>query len=514
MIDKVNELYKTMLSKFKGGISNTSTSKFNDIKKLFREQYNLSDEDVYATGAGSRPGNLEVRLSQGVQATKHTSLCLAFLIDTKNTRENREKLVKSTFVTIRKSLGRGKSSYDNILIFIDSDNTLFASGLMYTPESNFYEELTTDFDIEITRLADDENTLQPNQAEERIGSTPFNTLNLDTLGNTIIYGPPGTGKTFKMQEYIALLNDDSSYFNVTFHQSFSYEEFVEGLKPVLDGTENGEIKYRIEQGLFKSACEKAVELAGYLSLKECIEDDNASRKEKLDNAIADGKFVLLCIDEINRGNVASIFGELISLIEESKRLGADYELTATLPYSQQVFGVPSNLKIIGTMNTADRSIQLLDSAIRRRFKFEELLPNYDVPFKSEEALIILKRINARIRSLLNKDSQIGHSYLMNASNSYEILQAIVYKVIPLLEEYFYTDNQNVRFVLNESAKSKHPFFKEDKEAKEAYNAFISSGELDDEDKVFFELDSRIKLISDEAECRLYLQHLLGEPEEE
>ena len=515
MLTKINELYQEMLSKFKGGISNTSTSKFNDIKALFVDKYGLSDADVYATGSGTRPGNLEVRLSQGVQATKHTLLCLAFLIDKTGTKENREKLVKSTFVTIRKSFGRGKASYENILIFIESNGELYASGLMYSSDSTLAPKLEEDFDIEIVKAADADQTPQNDEGMFAMGlPTPFNSLNLGTLDNTILYGPPGTGKTYKMQEYQALLDDDSCFFAVTFHQSFSYEEFVEGLKPVLDKESSGDIKYTIEPGHFKNACEKAAKLAGYTNLDECISDDIASRREKMDKAIAEGKFVLFCIDEINRGNVASIFGELISLIEETKRLGGDDEMTVSLPYSKQIFGVPANVKIIGTMNTADRSIQLLDSAIRRRFRFEELLPNYDVPFKSEDALIVLKNINARLRCLLNKDNQIGHSYLMNADSSIDIKNALVYKIIPLLEEYFYNDIDKVRFVLNENDQTKHKFYVEDEDAKRAYNAFINTGELDDEDKNFFEIDSKIKASKNEELCSKYIQHLIGEKEED
>lgn len=158
MIAKINELYKELLSKYEGGISNTSTSKFNDIKSLFRDRYGLTDEDIYATGAGSRPGNIEVRLSQGVQATKHTALCIAFLIDKKNSEENRKKLAKSTFVTARKSMGRGKSSYDNILVLIDSDGIIYSTGLMYNSDSKLYNALVSDFDIPIIEEINQEET--------------------------------------------------------------------------------------------------------------------------------------------------------------------------------------------------------------------------------------------------------------------------------------------------------------------------------------------------------------------
>ena len=508
MITKLNELYAALLSKYTGGISNTSTSKFNDIKNLFKETYNLTDDDVYATGAGNRPGNLEVRLSQGVQATKHTALCLAFLIDKKGSKENREKLTNSTFVTIRKSLGRGKSSYDNIIIFIESNGVLYASGLMYNDDSTIKDDLIRDFDIELVKSVTTEEPSEE-QADTSISTSKANNakvLNPKDPSNIILYGPPGTGKTFAMQSIISSLSDESSYFPTTFHQSLSYEDFVEGIKPVMESTD---VQYKIEKGIFYLACEKAAKLAGYNTLVECVQDDIASRKEKLDKAREENKLVLLCIDEINRGNVASVLGELITLIEESKRLGAEDELTAILPYSKEVFGVPSNLKIVGTMNTVDRSIMQLDSALRRRFRFIELLPDYTVPFKNDDAITILKRINARIRCLLNKDNQIGHSYLMKASTYKEIYDAMINRIIPLLEEYFYDDIQKVRYVLNETDDTAFPFFIEDIEAKEAYNAYLSSGDIEEEEKHFYELSDNA---TTEEDYHNYLKHLLGESE--
>lgn len=512
MIQKVNDLYKTLLEKYKGGISNTSTAKFNDLKNLFKTQYSLEEEDVYATGAGNRPGNLEVRLSQGVQATKHTALCLAFLIDKKGTKENREKLTKSTFVTIRKSLGRGKSSYDNILIFIESNGELFASGLMYTDDSTIKDALMQDFEIELTKLASSEEASEKkSDANLSMQVGISNYFDPNDLSNIILYGPPVTGKTYTMQGMVSALGDESLYMSTTFHQSMSYEDFVEGIKPEIKKTDdNSDIRYVIEKGIFYIACENAAKLAGYTSLAECISDDVYSRKEKLDKAITDKKVVLLCIDEVNRGNVAAIFGELITLIEESKRLGREDETSATLPYSKQTFGVPSNLRIVGTMNTADRSIQLLDSALRRRFKFIELLPSYTVPYKSDKAITILKRINARVRCLLNKDYQVGHSYLMHAETDEDIFFAVVNKIIPLLEEYFYNDISKVRFVLNENDDTTYPFYIEDIEAKEAYALFLNESDIDAEEKNFYVLSVNATNSDDYTH---YLKHILGESED-
>lgn len=328
------------------------------------------------------------------------------------------------------------------------------------------------------------------------------------ISPVIYYGAPGTGKTRYVQEEIYSKYNDAYREFTTFHQSYCYEDFVEGLKPVLDANSK-DVKYHIESGVFFNACEKAAMLAGYDNLEDCIADTIDGRADKFDAAILANKSVLLCIDEINRGNVASIFGDLISLIEPSKRLGAgQYEMIATLPYSKSAFGVPANLFIVGTMNTADRSIQLLDSALRRRFRFFELTPDYTV-FKDStgHASSILKRINARIRSVLNKDNQIGHSYLMNETTNKGIVNALINKIIPLLEEYFYNEIEKVRFILNEDVKTKHPFYIEDTEAKEAFQSYLSD-EIAEDDRTFYILDKNIVDLSEE-ECGNYLKHLLG-----
>ena len=170
------------------------------------------------------------------------------------------------------------------------------------------------------------------------------------------------------------------------------------------------------------------------------------------------KSVVLIIDEINRGNVSSIFGELITLIEEDKRKGNDEELSVILPYSKESFSIPNNLHIIGTMNTADRSVEALDTALRRRFEFEEMLPNPGLLEDIEceggiELNKMLSSLNRRIEKLIDKDNQIGHSYFMNSEKklSLEQLQNIFKnKVIPLLQEYFYGDFAKIGLVLGNS----------------------------------------------------------------
>ena len=162
-------------------------------------------------------------------------------------------------------------------------------------------------------------------------------------------------------------------------------------------------------------------------------------------------FVLI-IDEINRGNVAEIFGELITLIEEDKRQGKDEVIKVTLPYSKKEFSVPSNLYIIGTMNTADRSVEALDTALRRRFSFVEMMPEYEFPelnikIAGIKLSSLLKTINQRIEKLLDRDHQIGHSYFLKVNNDVDLQQVFKDKIIPLLQEYFYGDYEKLGLVL-------------------------------------------------------------------
>lgn len=230
--------------------------------------------------------------------------------------------------------------------------------------------------------------------------------------------------------------DEQLYVFTTFHQSYSYEEFVEGIKPVIEDqggdVASGQVSYQIKPGIFKTIVEKA-------------------RRDP-------SRSYAIFIDEISRGNVASIFGELITLIEEDKRDGAKNKLIAHLPYSREDFSVPQNLHIIGTMNTADRSVVALDNALRRRFSFREMIPNPQMIKQPNgfavKLQMLLETINGRIERLLDRDHLIGHSYFMEVVEAESPLQSLQHifanRILPLLQEYFYGDPAKIGMVLGEA----------------------------------------------------------------
>lgn len=268
--------------------------------------------------------------------------------------------------------------------------------------------------------------------------------------NVIFYGPPGTGKTYTtieramricegsdfddkisrqdlVEQYHEYIEDERIVFT-TFHQSYSYEDFIEGIRAT---TENNTINYKVQDGVFKELCKSAAQWP----------DEN---------------FVII-IDEINRGNISRVFGELITLIEDSKRTGKLEEISVKLPYSRESFSVPQNVYIIGTMNTADRSLAGLDLALRRRFTFEEMRPKTELlkginveGIKIDELLSIM---NQRIEVLLDREHTIGHAYFMELKGEPSIKklgEIFQNKILPLLQEYFFDDWEKINSVLGEN----------------------------------------------------------------
>lgn len=268
--------------------------------------------------------------------------------------------------------------------------------------------------------------------------TDINVYVIKQKKQIILQGAPGTGKTYSsseiavklidgnapsdraelMKRYKELVDKEQIFFT-TFHQSMDYEEFVEGIKPK---TENGNVTYELEDGIFKEACKSA-----------------------------ENNKVVLIIDEINRGNISKIFGELITLLEVDKRKGKENEIEVILPYSKEKFSVPDNLYIIGTMNTADRSIGYIDYALRRRFAFISIKANksaienyYDNINKNSDCKDKAINLFDDIKNLIDKnineefesdDIMIGHSYFM-AQNFEELQNKLEYEIKPLLLEYF------------------------------------------------------------------------------
>ncbi|KZN29045.1 hypothetical protein N480_09765 [Pseudoalteromonas luteoviolacea S2607] len=396
--------------------------------------------------------------------------------------------------------------------------------------------------------------------------------------NTILYGPPGTGKTFHTiqtsvmaaepdfkaksradlkKKYDELIAEKRIRF-VTFHQSYGYEEFVEGLRA---NSDQGQVSYDVEPGIFKQICEQAsqgvepdsdpleqaleqfkaeLEESAVLSLKTLRGNDfgvqyhgnttfrvfpeatshedlgrgypvsidnirklyrglstkkiyNSSYVKSILNYVkktynvsdyeapkqGQAKNFVLIIDEINRGNISKIFGELITLIEDTKRSGEgqDEAIEVLLPNSGDPFTVPNNLYLIGTMNTADRSLAMMDTALRRRFDFVEMMPKpelfNDITVNGIDLEELIRKMNQRIEVLYDREHTLGHAFFMpvkalvkDQDKAFNELKSVFKnKVIPLLEEYFFEDWNKIRLVLGDNQKAEDlQFVSEEKQS--------------------------------------------------
>ena len=216
---------------------------------------------------------------------------------------------------------------------------------------------------------------------------------------------------------------------------------------------------------------------GYEEKKEIVLE-NINRED----AFRDNKKYVLIIDEINRGNISKIFGELITLLEEDKRIGTTNHVTVSLPYTKEQFALPSNLYIIGTMNTSDKSIAQIDVALRRRFSFEEMMPSYEELGEIDEIEVdkLLHKINKRVEFLLDRDHLIGHAYFVRVNTLEELISTMTNKIIPLLQEYFYGDNEKVGMVLggiDNKENNKYIVYKENIKAEDLFSGFDNISDL-------------------------------------
>lgn len=311
--------------------------------------------------------------------------------------------------------------------------------------------LTNSMSEELSKMVRLYNKCREEQTKtDLVAERKMNCLSIERLPNSnsihplnqIVYGAPGTGKTYSMAEYALAIIDGRevdkgqksadarkalmSKYNecikngqivfTTFHQSYGYEEFIQGIRPII---KSGQMAFEKFDGVFKHIADKALK-------------DNSNN-------------YVIIIDEINRANISKVFGELITLIEEDKRWGEINQTCVTLP-SGDMFAVPNNLYIIGTMNSADKSISLIDAALRRRFEFIEQYPDGSL-VSDEDLKTVLQRLNNKLaEDLASSDLLIGHSYFMN-KNSNDLCKILNNSVIPLLYEYYYDDKKRVKDTL-------------------------------------------------------------------
>jgi len=270
------------------------------------------------------------------------------------------------------------------------------------------------------------------------------------------------------------LRDQGRIEFITFHPAYSYEEFIEGITVAVeaDGVPCNDIQYKLKPGLFKELCKRSLaaavgESSDGKKWKEIYQKYCEMKKEKVSIDFENAPKYVLIIDEINRGDIAKIFGELITLLEADKRIGGDNEIIVKLPLSEEPFGVPPNVYIIGTMNTADRSIALLDVALRRRFGFVEMNPDFDVlekehieknkeELQKNKVYDLLKKSAEAIKSLnerlcddkaIGRDRQIGQSFLFKVLTIEDLDLVWKHEILPLMEEYCYGDYQKINKLL-------------------------------------------------------------------
>lgn len=452
----IKKLIASVLKMSRGG-RNIFTCKYADLHTPNAGEPRASDKGPVGTCSSfvfmeGRIGKARLRVPRNFNATNGTNINAWWFVDPVNSNE---------------------SNWGQLIL----------NGIINEHElSNFYSRLRENYELD---------------SEDNQTDTVIEKKNMPTHLNVIKYGPPGTGKTFSLVKDVlditkfnlpsdsnihAIIHHTKHENNfkqvefVTFHQSYSYEEFVEGIRAEVI---NSQVTYKVHNGIFKRLCRRAY----FHKVKSLV---NSEEKERFsENALAiyesfpfkllrehdaelanlllayetkgatEGmlknipKFVL-CIDEINRANISRVFGELITLIEDTKRQGAKETISVTLPYSGDEFFVPDNLYILGTMNTSDRSLAKLDLALRRRFHFEDYYPDLS-KVKNATAKAILEKLNEFISKELDREHTIGHSYLMTIDEdaagdalNEALANAFAGKIIPLLEEYFLHEPTKVK----------------------------------------------------------------------